>query len=462
MDRSFDAIIIGAGQAGPSLAVRLAEAGMKVAIVERELFGGTCINTGCTPTKTLVASAHAAHLARRATEFGVVLGDVGVDMKRVKARQNTIVRNQREGVEQWVRGQPNCTVYKGQARFTSAHQIKVGDDVLTADKIFINVGGRANVPAMPGVDQVPVLTNTSLLARDELPRHLVIVGGSYVGLEFAQIYRRFGAKVTVIEMAPRLIHREDTDISAAVEAILEAEDIEIRLSAKCIRFEPRGADICVVVDCEDGEPEIVGSHVLLAVGRRPNTDDLGLEAADIAVDKRGYVVVDDSLQTTAPGVWALGDCNGKGAFTHTAYNDFEIVAGNLLDGEKRRVSDRITAYALFIDPPLGRVGLSETEARATGKRLLIGTRPMTEVGRAVEKSETLGFMKVVVDADTQAIVGAAILGTDGDEAIHGILDTMYAKASYKTLQHAVHIHPTVSELIPTMLGELKPVDPKSA
>ena len=290
----------------------------------------------------------------------------------------------------------------------------------------------------------------------------MIVGGSYVGLEFAQIYRRFGAKVTVIEMAPRLIHREDTDISAAIEAILEAENINIRLSAKCIRFEPRGADICVGVDCKVDEPEIVGSHVLLAVGRRPNTDDLGLEAAGIAIDKRGYIVVDDSLQTTAPGVWALGDCNGKGAFTHTAYNDFEIVAGNLLDGEKRRVSDRITAYALFTDPPLGRVGLSETEARATGKRLLIGSRPMSEVGRAVEKSETLGFMKVVVDAETQAILGAAILGTEGDEAIHGILDTMYAKANYRTLQHAVHIHPTVSELIPTMLGELKPLDPGSA
>jgi pyruvate/2-oxoglutarate dehydrogenase complex dihydrolipoamide dehydrogenase (E3) component len=463
MNRSFDAIIIGAGQAGPFLALRLGEAGMKVAIIERKLFGGTCVNVGCTPTKTLVASAHAAHLARRAAEFGIVLGgDVGVDMKRVKARQDAIVRAQREGVEQFVRDQPNCTIYKAQARFVSAHQIKVGDDLLSADKIFINVGGRANIPALPGVDQVPVLTNSSLLALDMLPRHLVIVGGSYVGLEFAQIYQRFGAKVTVIEMAPRLIHREDPDISAGIQAILEAENIQMRLSAECIRFEPRGADICVGVNCKDGEPEIVGSHVLLAVGRRPNTDDLGLETAGIELDKRGYIVVDDSLQTTAPGVWALGDCNGKGAFTHTAYNDFEIVAGNLLDGEKRRVSDRITAYALFTDPPLGRVGLSETEARATGKQLLVGFRPMTQVGRAVEKSETLGFMKIIVDAETQAILGAAILGTEGDEAIHGILDTMYAKVGYPTLQHAVHIHPTVSELIPTMLDQLKPLDPRSA
>ncbi len=436
---------------------------MKVAIVERKLFGGTCVNTGCTPTKTLVASAHAAHLGRRAAEFGVVLGgDVGVDMRRIKARQRAIVRTRREGVEQLVWTQPNCRVYKGHARFESARQIRVGDDVLTADKVFINVGGRAHVPALPGVGQVPILTNTSLLELDELPRHLVVVGGSYVGLEFAQIYRRFGAEVTVVEMGPRLIPREDPDIAAAVQAILEAENIQVRLAAECIRVESRGEDVCVGVDCKVGESEIVGSHVLLAVGRGPNTNDLGLEAAGVEVDRRGYILVDDALQTTAPGVWALGDCNGMGAFTHTAYNDFEIVAANLLDGEHRRVSDRIPAYALFIDPPLGRVGLSEAEARATGKRLLIGSRPMTQVARAVEKGETFGFMKVVVDAETQDILGAAILGIEGDEAIHGILDAMYAKANYHTLQRAVHIHPTVSELIPAVLGQLKPLDPKSA
>jgi pyruvate/2-oxoglutarate dehydrogenase complex dihydrolipoamide dehydrogenase (E3) component len=462
MERGFDAIIIGAGQAGPFLAVRLAEAGMQVAIVERELFGGTCVNTGCTPTKTLVASAHAAHLARRAAEFGIVLrSDVSVDMKRIKARQDGVVRASRDGVEQWVRSQANCTVYNGHARFEAAGRIRVGDDLLTAHKIFINVGGRANRPAMPGVDLAPILTNTGLLELDELPRHLVVIGGSYVGLEFAQIYRRFGAQVTVVEMADRLVHREDPDISAAIQAILEAEDIQVRLSAECIHFEPRGADVGVGVDCKVGEPVIVGSHVLLAVGRRPNTDDLGLDAAGVEVDKRGYIKVDDALLTTAPGVWALGDCNGKGAFTHTAYNDFEIVAANLLDGENRRVSDRIAAYALFTDPPLGRVGMSETEAKATGKRLLVGSRPMTRVGRAIEKGETQGFMKVVVDADTRDILGAAILGTDGDEAIHGILDTMYAKTNYRTLQRAMHIHPTVSELIPTMLGELKSLAPNA-
>ena len=458
MNRSFDAIIIGAGQAGPFLAVRLGQAAMKVAIVERKLFGGTCVNAGCTPTKTLVASAHAAHLGRRAADFGVVLGgDVGVDMKRIKARQDAIVRAQREGVEQLVRNQPDCTVYKGQARFESARQIRVGDDLLTADRVFINVGGRANIPALPGVDQAPILTNTSLLELDELPRHLVVVGGSYVGLEFAQIYRRFGAKVTVIEMAQRLIQREDPDISAAVQAILEAENIQVRLAAECIHFEPRGADVCVGVDCETGDPEIVGSHVLLAVGRRPNTDDLGLEAACVEVDKRGYIVVDESLQTSAPGIWALGDCNGKGAFTHTSYNDFEIVAGNLLDNDSRRVSERIVAYGLYIDPPLGRAGLTEMEVRKSGRRALIGKRPMTKVGRAVEKGETQGFMKIVVDAETHEILGAAILGTGGDEAIHCILDVMYAKAPYTVIQRAVHIHPTVSELIPTMLGDLQPL-----
>jgi pyruvate/2-oxoglutarate dehydrogenase complex dihydrolipoamide dehydrogenase (E3) component len=461
--RDFDAIVIGAGQAGPFLAVRLAEAGMQVAVVERDLFGGTCVNTGCTPTKTLVASAYAAQLARRAAEFGVVLkGEVGVDMSRVKARQDAVVSAKRDGVEDLVKAQPNCTIFKGQARFESARQVRVGEDVLTADKIFINVGGRANIPPMPGVDHVRVFTNSSLLALNELPRHLVIIGGSYVGLEFAQIYRRFGAEVTVVEMASRLIQHEDPEISAAVLDILAAEGVQVRLAAECIRFDPRGADICVNVDCEDGEPQIVGSHVLLAVGRRPNTDDLGLEAAGVEVDKRGYILVDDALRTTADGVWALGDCNGKGAFTHTAYNDFEIVAGNLLDGETRRVSDRITAYGLFIDPPLGRAGLSETEAKAKGRRILVGSRPMTAVGRAVEKGETQGLMKVVVDADTGQILGAAILGTGGDEAIHAILDTMYAKGSGQTLQRAVNIHPTVSELIPTVLGELKPADSASA
>ena len=455
---TFDAIIIGAGQAGPSLAGRLSAAGWTVAMVERKDFGGTCVNTGCMPTKTLVASAYAAHLARRAADYGVVLqGEVGVDMKRVKDRQQTVVRNARGNVEKWLRGMKGVTVIQGHARFESADTVRVGERLLTAPKIFLNVGGRANAPDMPGIGDIDYLTNVGMMQLDTLPEHLVIVGGSYIGLEFAQMFRRFGSQVTVVEMGPRLIGREDPEVSDAVREILEAEGVTVRLNAECISFSTCPEGYCVHVSCEAGAPQVTGSHVLLAVGRKPNTDDLGLEAAGIATDKRGYVVVDDQLKTNVPGIWAMGDCNGKGAFTHTAYNDFEIIAANLLDNDPRKVSDRITCYGLFIDPPLGRVGMTEAEARATGRPLLVGQRPMTRVGRAVEKGETQGFMKVVVDAETKQILGAAILGLNGDEVVHGMLDLMYAKAPYTVISRAVHIHPTVSELVPTMLQELQPL-----
>ena len=458
MTRDFDAIIIGAGQAGPSLAGRLTDAGMAVALVERKLFGGTCVNTGCMPTKTLVASAYAAHLARRAAEYGVVLDEpVRIDMARVKARADAVSHNARTGVEKWLRGMKGCTVLQGAARFESPDTLAVGDERLRAPRIYINVGGRAIVPDLPGIDRVSTLTNTSMLALDRVPEHLIVIGGSYIGLEFAQMYRRFGARVTVVEKSPRLVMREDEEVSVAIREILEGEGITVRTGAQCIRFAPHAAGVAVAVDCTAGEPEIVGSHALLAVGRRPNTDDLGLDKAGVATDPRGYIHVDDQLATNVPGIWALGDCNGRGAFTHTAYNDFEIVAANLLDGKARGVSQRIPAYALFIDPPLGRVGITETEARASGRQLLVGHRPMTRVGRAVEKDETKGFMKVVVDAQTSRILGAAILGISGDEAIHGLLDAMNAGIPYTTLQQAVPIHPTVSELIPTMLGEMKAV-----
>jgi pyruvate/2-oxoglutarate dehydrogenase complex dihydrolipoamide dehydrogenase (E3) component len=458
MASTYDALIIGAGQAGPPLAARLTAAGMSVGFVERGLFGGTCVNTGCIPTKTLVASAYAAQLARRAKEYGVSIGsEVRVDMKAVKARKDAISARSRKSVESWLDNMERCTVYRGHARFLSPSDIEVGAERLTAKQVFINVGGRAHVPEMPGLDRVTILTNTSILDLDVLPQHLVVIGGSYVGLEFAQMYRRFGASVTVVEMAPRLIAREDEDVSATVKEILEAEGIAVRLDAKCIRFEPRGAEIAVGVECASGPPEVIGSHVLLAVGRRPNTDDLGLDKAGVKTDGRGYIVVNDELRTSAPSIWALGDCNGRGAFTHTAYNDFEIVAANLLDGEKRRVSDRILGYALYIDPPLGRVGMTEAQARATGRPLLLGRRPMSRVGRAIEKGETQGFMMAIADAETKQILGAAILGTGGDEAIHGILDAMSAKVPYTTLEWAVPIHPTVSELIPTLLRDMKPV-----
>jgi len=458
MPNAYDAIIIGTGQSGPFLAGRLAASGMKVAVIERKLFGGTCVNTGCIPTKTMVASAYAARMARRAAEYGVGIGgSIAVDMKRVKARKDAISGQSRTSVESMLKGMENCTVYEGQAHLESAHDVSVGSARLTADRIFINVGARAIVPQMPGLDQVPFLTNSSMMAVDFLPPHLVIVGGSYIGLEFGQMFRRFGSQVTIIEMAPRLIHREDEDVSAAIKDILEQEGIQIRLNAKCVRVRKDGDGVAAGVDCTDGAPEVHGSHLLVAVGRRPNTDDLGLENAGVRQDERGYIAVDDQLRTNVPGIWALGDCNGKGGFTHTSYNDFEIVAANLLDNDPRRVSDRITAYALYIDPPLGRAGMTEAEVRKSGKRALVGMRPMTRVGRAIEKGETQGLMKVLVDAGTKQILGAAILGTGGDEVIHCILDIMYAKAPYTVMQRAMHIHPTVSELLPTLLGELKPL-----
>ncbi|CAN5147652.1 FAD-containing oxidoreductase [soil metagenome] len=458
MTRRFDAIIVGAGQAGPALAGRLTATGMTVAVIERKFFGGTCVNTGCKPTKTLVASAYAAHLASRGADYGVMLdAPVRIDMKRVKARADKVTLDSRSSVEAWLGGMDKCTVIRGHARFESADTVRVGDELLSAPKIYLNVGGRAVVPDMPGINDVKVLTNTTMLQLARVPKHLVVIGGSYIGLEFAQMYRRFGAEVTVVEKGARLVSREDENISEAIRDILLAEGIHIRTSAECITFHPHPDGVGVGVDCADGDPEIIGSDVLLAVGRRPNTDDLALDKAGVAMDPRGYIKVDDGLATNVPGIFAMGDCNGRGAFTHTAYNDFEIIAANLLDGEHRKVSDRIPGYALYIDPPLGRVGMTLAQARTTGKKLLVGTRPMTRVGRAVEKDETLGLMQVVVDAETKQILGAAILGTSGDEAIHGILDVMNAGADYTKLQWAVPIHPTVSELIPTLLNEMKPV-----
>jgi len=454
----FDAIIIGTGQAGPALAARLSDSGMKVAIIERKLFGGTCVNTGCVPTKTLVASAYAAHLARRAAEYGVAIaGAVNVDMKRVKARKDEISGHFNKGVENWMQGLAHGTIYRGHARFESPRTVRVNGELLEADKIFINAGGRALVPPMPGLDQVPYLTNSTMMGVDFLPHHLIIIGGSYIGLEFGQMYRRFGSNVTIVEKGPRLIAREDEDISKAIQEILEREGILLRLNAECMTAHKEGDRIAVGLDCADASRQVVGSHLLLAVGRVPNTGDLGLDKAGVETDKSGYIKVDDQLRTNVPGIWALGDCNGKGAFTHTSYNDFEIVAANLLDHDPRRVSDRIMTYALFIDPPLGRAGMTEAQVKASGRKALVATRPMTRVARAVEKGETQGFMKVIVDAETKGILGAAILGVTGDEVIDTLLDVMYAKAPYTIVSRAMHIHPTVSELLPTLLQGLQPL-----
>ena len=458
MDSSFDAIVIGSGQSGPPLAARLCGTGMKVAVIEQGKFGGTCVNNGCIPTKTLVASAYAARIAQRAEEYGVDIGGpVRVDMKRVKARKDEVSGKSSKGVETWMRTLANGAVYQGHARFVGKKTVSVNDDLLTADRIFIDVGGRPLVPRMPGVDAVPYLTNVSMMDVDFLPEHLIVIGGSYIGLEFGQMYRRFGSRVTIIEMMPRLIAREDEDVSRGVQEILEQEGIEVRLNAECLSVSKEGSGVAVDVQCTSGSPKVLGSHLLLAVGRVPNTDDLGLEAADIQTDQRGYIVVDEQLRTTNPNAWALGDCNGKGAFTHTSYNDYEIVADNLLNNAGRKWTDRTTAYALFTDPPLGRVGMTEAEVKRAGIQALVAKRPMTRVGRAVEKGETLGFMKVLVDSGNKRILGASILGTSGDEAVHSLLDVMYAGLPYTAVQRGVRIHPTVSELIPTLLGDLQPL-----
>jgi len=455
---SYDAIIIGTGQAGPALARRLANSGAIVAIIERGRFGGTCVNTGCTPTKTLVASAYAAHMARRGADYGFSTGgEVKVDMKRVKARKDYVAGLSNRGVERSLKGLENCRVYEGHARFVSPRELRVGTDILRSDRIFINVGGRAAVPEIRGLNQIDYLTNSTMMDVDFLPRHLLVLGGSYVGLEFGQMYRRFGSEVTIVEIGPRLISREDEDVSDAVAAFLAREGVALRLNATCLSVSKSGNDIVMQLDCGEGAREIRGSHLLIATGRRPNTDDLGLEHAGVKRDPRGFIEVDDELRTNVPGIWALGDCNGRGAFTHTSWNDFEIVAANLLDGDHRRVSDRIPAYALYTDPPLGRAGMSEAEVRRSGRRALMGKIAMEDVSRAFEKGETEGFMKILVDASTKAILGASFLGTSGDEAIHCVLDVMYAKAPYTVLQRAMHIHPTVSEFIPTILGDLAPL-----
>jgi len=454
----FDAIVIGTGQAGPALAVRLATAGQRTAIIERKSFGGTCVNAGCMPTKTLIASARAAHVARNAAAYGVsVNGGIEVDMARVKARKDAIVAESTQNIERWLRGTPNLSVIEGHGRFAGPDVVRVGERRLVAPKIFINTGGRPAIPAIDGLADIEFLTSTTMMQLDVLPEHLIVIGGSYIGLEFAQMFRRFGSQVSVVEAAPRLISKEDPDVSGVVQAIMESEGIGVRVGAECLRVEKRPGGVSVHVDCQQTPRDIVGSHLLLAVGRVPNTHDLDLDRAGIATDARGFITVDECLATNVPGIWALGDVNGRGAFTHTAYNDYEIVAANLLDGNRRRATDRFPVYALFTDPPLARAGMTEQEARSSGRSVLVGRRAMSRVGRARERGETQGFMQVMVDAETEQIIGATLLGIEADEAIHAIIDAMAAGNRYTAIQRAVHIHPTVSELIPTLLGDLQPL-----
>lgn len=459
MSESFDAIVIGAGQSGPPLAVRCGKEGLKTVVIERQRLGGTCVNNGCIPTKTLIASARAAHVGRTGAVHGLGFdGPLRIDMARVKARKDAVVQQSRDGVRQWLANAPNVSVIDGHARFVGPHRVQVGDRVLEAPRIFVNVGGRAAVPTIPGVGDVPFLNNERIMHLDAVPEHLVVIGGSYIGLEFAQAYRRFGAEVTVVEMGPRLIAREDEDVSAEVKAILESEGVRFRLGATCLALERRGTRIGVGVDCTQGAPVIEGTHVLMATGRVPNTHDLGLDAAGIATDARGHITVDDGLRTNVDGVFAIGDCNGRGAFTHTSWNDYEVLAANLFDGAKRGIGDRIPVYALFVDPPLGRVGLTDAQVRARGRPALAATLAMSRVGRAREMGETQGFMKVAVDAQTKRILGAAVLGVHGDEVVQALLEVMQADQPYTVISEGMHIHPTVTELVPTLLQNLTPMD----
>lgn len=453
---SYDAIIIGAGQAGPSLAADLASKGLKTAIIEKSEVGGTCVNNGCTPTKAMSASARAAHFARRGEDFGFSVDNViKIDMKRVKARKDAIVQASRDSLKEWLEGTKNLTFYKGHARFVDVNRIEVNNHILEADEIFLNVGARPAIP--PGFEQANYWTNVSMMEVDFVPEHLIIVGGSYIGLEFGQMFRRFGSKVTIVERQDRIIAKEDADVSAAVQEILEKEGINFRLKANCLGGKMVNGKVIVDVDCASGNPQEEGTHLLLATGRMPNTDDLGLDKVGIKTDERGYIEVNDTLHTNITGIWALGECNGKGAFTHTAYNDYEIVAANLLHNGSRKVSDRILCYALFTDPPLARIGITEQQVRDSGQKALMATYPMSSVARAKEKGETEGFIKILVNEDSNKILGASILGIEGDEAIHALLDLMYAQQSYKVMQNAVHIHPTISELLPTILGKLEPL-----
>ncbi|WP_375450106.1 FAD-containing oxidoreductase [uncultured Devosia sp.] len=459
MSETFDAIIIGAGQSGPFLAAKLAEAGWKTALIERTHLGGTCINDGCTPTKTLVASARAAWSARHAANWGVnITGPVTVDMKAVKARKDAVVNASVQSLTEWLGGLEHLEVIWGSAQFVSPNAVAVNGRTLTAPKIFINTGAAPSIPDWPGLSDVPYLTNTTMMDLDTLPEHLVIAGASYIALEFAQMYARFGARVTIIERGSRPASREDEDISAAIRQILEADGVSFLFDTTVQSVAKAGQGVRLDLTGTAASTVIEASHLLIALGRTPNSADLDLPAAGLAADKRGYIPVDDNLRTIQPGIWAMGDINGRGAFTHTSYNDFEIVADNLLDNGNRSIAHRIPVYGLFIDPPLGRIGLSEHEARASGKNVLMGTMPMAKVSRARERGETQGLMKVLVDAESHRVLGAAILGIGGDEVVHALLQLMAGDLPYTVMQHTVHIHPTVSELIPTLLADLKPLD----
>jgi pyruvate/2-oxoglutarate dehydrogenase complex dihydrolipoamide dehydrogenase (E3) component len=455
---NYDAIVIGSGQAGNPLSHDLADRGWSVALIEREHLGGTCINTGCTPTKTMVASAQVAHYARNAARWGVRTGEVSVDLAKVVERKEKMVQQFRGGQQRHVERRPNLRLRCGSARFIGPRRLQVGGDELESERIFINVGTRPDIPRIEGLDGVPYLTNASLMEQTELPEHLVVLGGGYIGLEFGQMFRRFGSEVTVIHRGDQLLNREDADVVAELRKVLEGDGVRFLMGATTDRVEKSGDGVRLSVMTPDAPTTVTGSHLLVATGRRPNTDDLGLEAAGVEVDSRGFVKVNGRLETSAPGVWALGDVKGGPAFTHISYNDYQIVYANLIEGQSLTTEGRLVPYAVFTDPPLGRVGMTEAEARATGRRLKIGKIPMTYVARALERDETAGMMKLIVDAETDRMLGAALLCSEGGELIQILGALMRADVPYTFMKGAIYIHPTLAEGFYALMEDVKGVE----
>jgi pyruvate/2-oxoglutarate dehydrogenase complex dihydrolipoamide dehydrogenase (E3) component len=451
----YDAIVLGSGQAGNPLSQKLADHGWSVALVEKEHLGGTCVNTGCTPTKTLIASAQVAHYARQAARWGVRTGEVSVDLPRVVSRKDQVVLQWRSSVERKVQQRPGLHLYRGHGRFLDPHRVRVGDQVLESERIFINTGARPTIPRIQGLDQAGYLTNESVMQLTDLPEHLLVLGGGYVGLEFGQMFRRFGSRVTVVDFAEQVLPHEDADVARELQQALEAEGIRFLLQARTSRVERDNGQVVLRLE---GAESVRGSHLLVATGRRPNTDDLGLETTGVETTPGGFIRVNGRLETNVPGIWALGDVNGGPAFTHIAYNDYQIVYANLIEGKDLTTADRLVPYAVFTDPQLGRVGLTEKEARATGRRLKVGKIPMGWVARAIERDETAGLMKLVVDAETDRILGAAILASEGGELVQILEFVMSAGAPYTLLKGAVYIHPTLAEGFWTLMEEVKPVD----
>lgn len=451
----FDAIVIGSGQGGNPLAHRLADRKQSVALIEQKYLGGTCINTGCTPTKAMVASAQVAHYVQQAGRWGIRSSGFSADMKAIVARKNEIVSQFRSGQEKQVEKRETLHLFRGRARFTGQHRVQVGDELLESEKIFIDTGSRPAVPAIQGLEAVPYLTNESILDLEELPRHLIVLGGGYIGLEFGQMFRRFGSEVTVVNEGAEILAREDEDVSSELRKALEAEGIGFRLSARTTRAQSSAGQVQLTLE---GGEAVEGTHLLVATGRKPNTDDLGLDKAGVETDSHGFIKVNSRLETTAPGIWAIGDVKGGPAFTHISYNDFQIIFANLIEDKDASTDGRIVPYCVFTDPQLGGVGMTEKEARASGRRIKIGKIPASSVARAIERSETAGVMKIVVDAETDHVLGASILTADGGEIVQILHALMLAKQPYTLLKGAIYIHPTMAEGFFGLIESVQPVE----